>query len=80
MFCVDIAPCWRRPFHVLARKGKYSSSQGGGQSTPGNCDCLRVNCGHVFCRSSGFTSNHRFIAAELFRMVQGPHSSGNFND
>ena len=31
-------------------------------------------------RSSGFTSNHRFIATELFRMVQGPHSSGNFDD
>ena len=28
----------------------------------------------------GFTSNHRFIATELFRMVQGPHSSGNFDD
>ena len=26
------------------------------------------------------TSNHRFIATELFRMVQGPHSSGNFDD
>ena len=35
-----------------------------------------------FCvgRSSGFTSNHRFIATELFRMMQGPHSSGNFDD
>ena len=30
--------------------------------------------------TSGFTSNHRFIATELFRMIQGPHSSGNFND
>ena len=28
--------------------------------------------------SSGFTSNHRLIATELFRMVQGPHSSGQF--
>ena len=27
-----------------------------------------------------FTSNHRFIAKELFRMVQGPHSSDKFND
>ena len=26
---------------------------------------------------TGFSSNHRFIATELFRMVQGPHSSGN---
>ena len=25
-------------------------------------------------------SNHRFNATELFRMVQVPHSSGNFND
>ena len=31
--------------------------------------------------SSGFTSsNHHFIATELFSMEQGPHSSGNFND
>ena len=30
--------------------------------------------------SLGFTSNHRFNATELFRMVQVPHSSGNFND
>ena len=28
-------------------------------------------------KSLGFTSNNRFIATELFRMVQGPHSSGN---
>ena len=34
----------------------------------------------LFHRSSGFTSNHCFIATELFRMVQGPHSSGNFDD
>ena len=26
--------------------------------------------------SLGFTSNHRFNATELFRMVQVPHSSG----
>ena len=31
-------------------------------------------------RSSGLTNNHRFIGTELFRMVQGPHSSGNFKD
>ena len=33
-------------------------------------------------RSSGFFSNHRFIiiAAELFRMVQGSHLSGNLDD
>lgn len=27
-----------------------------------------------------YTSNHHFIATKLFCMVQGAHSSGNFND
>ena len=46
MFCVDLAPCWKGPCHMLA--WGYPPSQGAGQNTPGHWDCLRVNCGHVF--------------------------------
>ena len=52
MFCVDMAPCWRGPCHVLAwGGGGCSPSQGGGQNSPGHCYCLRVNCGHVFANT-----------------------------
>ena len=49
MFCVDMAPCWRRPCHLLV--WGYPPCQGGGQSTPGHWECLRVNCGHVFANT-----------------------------
>ena len=51
------------------------------------CELLRISYPYApeewtetTYRSSGFMSNHRFIATELFRRVRGPHSSGNFND
>ena len=46
MFCVDMAPCWRCPCHVLAW-GDFLL-QGGGQISPGHWDFLRVNYRHVF--------------------------------
>ena len=51
------------------------------------CELLRVSYPYApeewtetTYRSSGFTSNRRFIATELFRRVRGLHSSGNFKD
>ena len=36
---------------VTCLRGGFSSSQGGGQNTPGHWDCLRVNCGYVFANT-----------------------------
>ena len=44
MFCVDMAPCWRFPCHVLAWGVSPSQEGGGGvgQISPGQWDILRV--------------------------------------
>ena len=35
--------------------GGFSPSQGGGQISPGQWDCLRVNCRHVFMNMVRYT-------------------------
>ena len=36
---------------VTCLRGGFSSSQGGGQNTPGHWDCVRVNCRHAFANT-----------------------------
>ena len=50
MFCLDMAPCWRCPCHVLAW-GIFLLVRGVGQLSPGQWDVLRVISRHVFANT-----------------------------
>ena len=55
---------------VTCLHGGYPPSQGGGQNIPGQWDCLRVNCRHVFANTVRYILYPKIHAPTSLRSLQ----------